>query len=45
MKDINEISHDVPIQMISQKDMLCSSLNAKEMLTIDFMIKEEDTDE
>lgn len=40
MKDILDISHDVAIQMISQQDLLSSSLNANEILTIDFMVEE-----
>lgn len=41
MKDYNDIQHDVEVQKITQKELLSSSLNANEILTIDFMIQEE----
>ncbi len=42
MKEFNEISHEVPIQMITQEELLSSPLNANEILTIDFMVEEGD---
>jgi len=45
MKDYNEIAHEVPIQMISQKELLSSHLNANEILSVDFMIQEENNNE
>lgn len=41
MKDYNDIQHDVDIQKITKSELLSSSLNANEILTIDFMISEE----
>ena len=40
MRDYAEISHDVPIQMITQEELLSSTLNANEILTIDFMVSD-----
>lgn len=40
MKDYAEISHDVVIQKITTDELLSSSLNANEILTIDFMVEE-----
>ena len=40
MKDYAEISHDVVIQKITKDELLSSSLNANEILTIDFMVEE-----
>ncbi len=43
MKEITEytsISHDIDICMVDEKDIYTSSLNAKEMMAIDFMIQE-----
>lgn len=45
MKEYADISHDVPIQMITKEELLSSSLNANEILTIDFMIEEGGTNE
>ena len=40
MKEYSDISHDVPIQMVTKEELLSSSLNANEILTIDFMVEE-----
>ena len=45
MKQYSDIQHEVDIQMISQQDLLSSPLNASEILTIDFMIKEDSDNE
>ena len=45
MKEYAEISHDVPIQMVTKEELLSSSLNANEILTIDFMVEEGGTNE
>ena len=40
MKEYSDIAHDVSIQKITQNELLSSSLNANEILTIDFMVDE-----
>ena len=40
MKEIMDISHDIDIQTITENDLCSSSLNADEILRIDFMIEE-----
>jgi hypothetical protein len=37
MKEIMDISHDVDIFTVKEEEVINSSLNAKEMLAIDFM--------
>lgn len=37
MKEVMDISHDVDIFKVKENDVINSSLNAKEMLAIDFM--------
>ena len=44
MKDYSSIQHDVTIQTISKDVLLSSSLNANEILTIDFMIEEDNNE-
>lgn len=45
MKEYMEIQHDVPIFFVKESDLMNSDLNAKEMLSIDFMIGKESEDE
>ena len=44
MKQYTNIEHDVQLMMIGQNELLKSPLNANEILSVDFMVKEE-TDE
>ena len=39
MKEYMAISHDVDIFTVSEEEVINSSLNAKEMLAVDFMIE------
>lgn len=41
MKQYNDIEHDVQLMQIEQADLLNSSLNANEILSVDFMVKED----
>jgi predicted nucleic acid-binding protein len=44
MKQYTNIEHDVQFMLIGQDELLKSPLNANEILSVDFMVKEE-TDE
>lgn len=45
MKEINNLTNGVELQMVSVSDIESSELNAQEILSIDFMIEEEKKDE
>lgn len=44
MKEYMDIEHDVQLFFVSGEDVINSSLNAKEMLSIDFMVEKEGSD-
>lgn len=45
MKEFNDIQHEVQLFYISEEELINSDLNAREMLSIDFMIKKENANE
>ena len=44
MKQYADIEHDVQLMLVSQEDLLKTTLNANEMLSVDFMIKEDENE-
>lgn len=45
MEEYMDICHDVQLFYVTENEIINSDLNAKEMLSIDFMVKKEDDNE